>query len=67
METGYVNSFNENETWELVDPPKAGTIVKCKWVFKHKGDSDNKNRYYRARLMAKSYTQKEGVDYVVCV
>lgn len=26
--------FYENNAWELVDPPKSGTIVKCKWVLK---------------------------------
>lgn len=58
-----VNSFNENETWELTDPPTDKTVVECKWVFKVKCDSENKSSY-RARLVAKGYTQKEGIDYV---
>ena len=50
-----IQSFNENETWELVDPPPAvSTIVEVK--------NDSECRY-RARLVAKGYTQKEGVDY----
>lgn len=57
-----VQSFNENETWELVDLPTDKTIVECKWVFKIKYDSKNQSSY-RARLVAKGYTQKKGVDY----
>lgn len=57
-----IESFYENETWELVDPPEAATIVQCKWVFKVKCGSENENKY-RARLVAKGYTQREGIDY----
>ena len=54
--------FEENNAWELVDAPSSGTLVKCKWVLKKKINSENKVRY-RARLVAKGYTQKYGVDY----
>lgn len=57
-----MDSFAENETWELVDPPCEGTIVQCKWVYKVKSDVVNKCKY-RARLVAKGFTQKEGIDY----
>lgn len=57
-----LQSFNDNGAWELVDAPKSGTIVKCKWVLKKKYDSDNKVRF-RARLVAKGFMQKQGVDY----
>lgn len=55
-------SFEKNSAWELVDVPVNGTIVQCKWVLRKKYDSDNKVRY-RARLVAKGFTQKHGVDY----
>lgn len=54
--------FNENKAWELVDAPDKGTIVKCKWVLKRKCDSDNNVRY-RARLVAKGFNQRCGIDY----
>jgi hypothetical protein len=57
-----LKSFSENDTWELVDRPKDGTVVKNRWVFKKKYDSDGEVRY-RARLVAKGFTQKEGVDF----
>lgn len=57
-----LQSFEDTNAWELVDIPVSGTIVKCKWVLKKKFDSDNKVRY-RARLVAKGFMQKKGVDY----
>lgn len=57
-----ISSFEENDAWQLVDPPASGTIVDCKWVFKRKPDSENKIRY-RARLVAKGFTQRQGIDY----
>jgi hypothetical protein len=37
--------------------------VGCKWVFKKKLRPDVTIEKYKARLVAKSYTQKEGEDY----
>ena len=58
-------SFNDNDAWELVDIPPSGTIVQCRWVFKRKLDNDNKVRY-RARLVAKGFTQRPGIDFDEC-
>ncbi|CAH2103986.1 unnamed protein product [Euphydryas editha] len=57
-----LKSFSENDTWELVDRPKDKTVVKAKWVFKKKFNSDGEVRY-RARLVAKGFTQKKGIDF----
>lgn len=57
-----LQSFEKNSAWELVDAPKDGTIVQCKWVLRKKYDSENNIRY-RARLVAKGFTQKHGIDY----
>src|SRR5882762_9274941 len=45
-------------TWDLVDLPPDRKVVRNKWVFKHKADGR-----YRARLVAKGFTQTHGVDY----
>lgn len=57
-----LQSFEENNAWELVDPPESGTIVENKWVFKGKCESEEKVRY-RARLVAKGFTQRPGIDF----
>lgn len=57
-----MKSFSENDTWELVDRPSSGTVVKNKWVFQRKYNSENEVRY-RARLVAKGFTQVKGLDY----
>jgi len=56
-----INSFKENDAWEVVDIPTNGTVVDCKWVFKRK-DNENEVRY-RARLVAKGFSQQQGIDY----
>lgn len=57
-----LQSFQDNQAWEVVDTPSNASVVQCKWVFKKKFDSDNKVTY-RARLVAKGFTQKAGIDY----
>lgn len=60
--TEELQSFQDNQAWEVVDTPSNASVVQCKWVFKKKTDSDNKV-VYRARLVAKGFTQKAGIDY----
>lgn len=57
-----IESFRKNEVFELIDPPKGATIVQCRWVLKRKVNSDSEVQY-RARLVAKGFTQKYGLDY----
>lgn len=57
-----MESFKENDAWELVDPPKKATIVDSKWIYKVKCNSKNETNY-RARLVARGFAQKEGIDY----
>lgn len=57
-----LKSFNDNCAWDLVDLPKGQTVVKCKWVYKKKWNSEG-NLTYRARLVAKGFSQKPGIDY----
>lgn len=57
-----LQSFADNDVWDVVDSPDNVSVVQCKWVLKKKLDCDNKVRY-RARLVAKGFTQKAGVDY----
>lgn len=53
-----IDQLHKLGTWELVDRPKNRKIIKNRWVFKAKT-----NGVYRARLVAKGFTQVQGVDY----
>jgi hypothetical protein len=58
-----INSIMSNGTWELVDRPYRCKPIGCKWVFKKKLRPDGTIERYKARLVAKCYTQKEGEDF----
>ncbi|GFS33516.1 hypothetical protein Acr_00g0028940 [Actinidia rufa] len=53
--------LHKNQTWELVQLPKEKKVISCKWVFAK--EEDTPGIRYKARLVAKRYTQKEGIDY----
>jgi hypothetical protein len=57
-------SLIQNDTWELVDLPEGRKPVGCKWVFKIKRQSDGKIERFKARVVAKGYTQLYGIDYM---
>jgi hypothetical protein len=52
-----------NGTWELVDRPYGCKPVGCKWVFRKKIRPNGNIDKYKAMLVAKGYTQKEGKDF----
>ena len=58
-----LKSMKDNEVWDLVELPKGIKTIGCKWIFKTKHDSKGNVERYKARLVAKEYTQKEGIDY----
>jgi hypothetical protein len=53
-----MDALSKNDTWELVDLPHGRKAIKSKWVFKLKVDGR-----FRARLVAKGFTQIPGIDY----
>jgi hypothetical protein len=55
-------SLRENETWELVNRPVNAKVIQNCWVMRVKKSSDG-NARFRARLVAKGYAQKPGIDY----
>ncbi|KAK9100155.1 hypothetical protein Scep_023585 [Stephania cephalantha] len=58
-----MNSMSSNDVWDLVELPKGAKAIGCKWIFKTKKDSLGNIEIYKAGLVAKGFTQKEGIDY----
>ena len=58
-----MESMYSNSVWELVDLPESVRPIGCKWIYKKKRGVDGKVETFKAWLVAKGYTQKEGVDY----
>ena len=58
-----LKSMDHNEVWDLVELPEGCKRVGCKWVFKTKRDSNGNIERHKARLFAKGFTQKDGVDF----
>lgn len=57
-----MQSLSEMGTWELVDRP-VKPVVRSRWCFKAKVDEFGKIARYKARVVAKGFTQQYGVDY----
>lgn len=58
-----LDSMEKNTVWELVPRPQNKKLLKSRWVFRIKEDSNGKSVRYKARLVAKWFLQKAGVDY----
>jgi len=58
-----LQSINKNGTWELTTLPPGQKPIGLKWVFKLNRNSEVKVIKHRARLVAKGYVQKEGIDF----
>ncbi|GBN28658.1 hypothetical protein AVEN_7316-1, partial [Araneus ventricosus] len=52
----------KNKTWEIVDEPENKNIIKCIWVFKIKHNSKREIERCKTRLVAKGFSQIEGID-----
>ena len=51
------------ETWELILALTDIVVVGCRWIFTLKYRPDGSMDRYKARLVAKCYTQTYGIDY----
>ena len=58
-----LKSMAHNGVWDLIKLPNSCKLVSYKWVFKTKRDAKGNIKRFKARLMAKGFTQKEGIDY----
>ena len=50
-------------TWVLVDLPQGRNLVDTKWIFKIKTKGDGTIQRFKARLVARGFSQQPGLDY----
>lgn len=58
-----MESIYSNKVWELVEAPNGVKSIECKWIYKRKRGVDGRVETFKERLVAKGFTQKEGIDY----
>jgi hypothetical protein len=56
-------SILKNDVWDIVPRPGGKYAVTSKWIYKIKHAADGSIEKYKARFVAKGFSQVEGVDY----
>ncbi|KAG8472686.1 hypothetical protein CXB51_034612 [Gossypium anomalum] len=56
-------ALEKNATWTITDLPQGKKAVGCKWIFAVKYNSNGSIQRYKARLVARGFTQTYGIDF----
>ena len=56
-------SIMKNDVWDVVPRPEGKSVVTSKWICKIKHATDGSIKKYKARFVARGFSQKEGIDY----
>ncbi|GJW82025.1 putative RNA-directed DNA polymerase [Tanacetum coccineum] len=59
-----IEALNRNDTWTICDLPPMRKAVGSKWLWKIKYKSTGEIERYKARVVAKGFSQREGFDYL---
>ena len=54
-----IQALENNHTWDVTNLPPSKLPIGCKWVYKVKFNPDGSVERYKAKLVAKGYTQRE--------
>lgn len=57
-----MEAVERNGTWELTELPQDRKAIDLKWIYKIKRDANGNIVKHKARIVAKGYVQKQGVD-----
>ena len=58
-----ITALRSNHTWSLVPFHSLMNIISSRWVYQIKRRVDGSIERYKARLIVRSFTQQEGIDY----
>lgn len=58
-----IKALEKNNTWHISELPAGKKLVGCKWIFTIKHKFHGSIERFKARLVARGYTQSYGIDY----
>ena len=58
-----MQALEKNEAWDLVESLDGRKPIGSEWVFKKKLNAIGKVEKYKSQLVAKGYSQVEGIDF----
>jgi hypothetical protein len=56
-------SIMKNDVWDIVLRPEGKSVVTSKWIYKIKHAADGSVEKYKARFVARGFSQVKGIDY----
>ena len=57
------HSIMKNDVWEIVPIPEGKSMVTSQWLYKLKHAADGSVEKYKARFVARGFSQVESIDY----
>ena len=57
-----IKAIKKNDTWELETLPNGKKTTRVKWVYKLKKNAKGEVEKYKARLVVKCCSQRQGID-----
>lgn len=58
-----IEALRANHTWREEFPPNKANLISTKWVFSLKTNSDGTLERFKARLVARGFSQQYGIDF----
>jgi hypothetical protein len=53
----------KNDVWDIVPRPEVKSVVTLKWIYKIKHAANGSVGKYKARFVARGFSQVEGINY----
>jgi hypothetical protein len=58
-----IQSLLDNHTWSLAELPLGRSAIGSRWTYRIKRSPDGSIEKYKARFVAKGFSQRPGIDY----